>query len=261
MILQEYSQLAQVSGLTATISLCIGFILGGIVLFKAIKTKQKIIFLFFLCIIFTLSPWYPSGGGYLYWLITGDPLPYIAYILIGTVFIPIAIIAWLDIYMTTINPEKKNIILITFGIYSVIFEIYVFYFLFFAPGAPVDTMLGVFDNPGNITDIDYKGFVLIYLSTCIIISVATGIHFAISSIKIKENLELIWKGRFLFIAFMLFGVAAIFDAIVEMEVWLLLIIRFVLMATTFFFYIGFILPKWIKNILNIPSSDSDTLKK
>ena len=36
-----------------------------------------------------------------------------------------------------------------------------------------------------------------------------------------------------------------------MEVWLLVIIRFTLMATTFFFYIGFILPKWVKRILGI----------
>ena len=119
MLEETYSELAQVSGLTSVISLGIGFLLGFIVLTKAIKTKQRIIFLFFLCTIFTLSPWYPSGGGYIYWLITGYPLPYETYIIIGTAFIPIAILSWLDVYMTTIAPEKKRMILLIFAVFSI----------------------------------------------------------------------------------------------------------------------------------------------
>ncbi len=251
MFQQTYSILAQVSGLTAVISLSIGFLLGAIVLVKAIKTKQRLIFMFFLCIIFTLSPWYPSGGGYIYWLMTGAPLPYNTYIVIGLAGIPIAILAWLDVYMSTINPEKKKSVLLIFGIFSIIFEIWVFYHLYFAPGAPVRSMLGVLENPDNITDIDYKSFVLIYLGSSIGIAVVTGIHFSIKSIKLKENDELLWKGKFLLIGFILFGIASVFDAMVPMEVWLLIIIRLILMATTFFFYLGFILPKWIKRVLNI----------
>jgi hypothetical protein len=248
---QTYSQLAQISGLTAVISLSIGFLLGGIVLVKAIKTRQKIIFFFFLSIIFTLSPWYPSGGGYLYWLITGYPLPYDVYIIIGLAGIPIAILAWLYVYMTTINPEKRKIVIIIFSIYSIIFEFWLFYNLYFAPGAPVKPLLGIFDNLENLTDIDYKSFTLLYLASLIVISVATGIHFAIKSFKLKENDELVWKGKFLLIAFILFGVAATFDAMIDMDVFTLIIIRLVLMATTFFFYLGFILPKWARIVLNI----------
>ena len=248
---QYYSPMAQISGFTAFISLMIGFILGGIVLIKAIKTRQRIIFLFFLCIIFTLSPWYPSGLGYIYWLITEEPLPYKIYLVIGLAGVPIAIIAWLDIYMNTINPGKKNLVLILFTIFSVIFEIYLFYYLNFAPGAPVEEVLGVFDNPENITDIDYRSFVLIYLTSLIGIAVITGIHFSIMSMKIEENPEFKYKGRFLFVAFILFGVAGIFDAIVPMDVFLLIIIRLVLMATTFCFYVGFILPKWVNKLLKI----------
>ena len=251
MIEQSYSILAQVSGLTAFISICIGFLLGAIVLVKAIKTKQKIIFFFFLCIIFTLSPWYPSGGGYIYWLLSGSPLPYEWYIIIGLAGIPIAILAWLDVYMTTINPEKKNLVLTIFLIFSLVFEFWIFFNLYLATGAPIRSVLGVFNNPDNLMDIDYKSFTLIYLASCIGIAVATGIHFALKSIKLKRNDELIWKGKFLFVAFILFGVAATFDAMIDLGVVLLVIIRLVLMATTFFFYLGFILPKWAKRALNI----------
>src|SRR4030042_5543397 len=174
---RELSQLAQLSGLTAAISLGIGVLLGAIVLSKALKNNQRILYLFFLCIIFTLSPWYPSCLGYVFWRVTGEAIAYEVYVLIGTVGIPIAILAWLDVYMTTIKPEKKKLVLITYGMISIIFEIYLFYFLFFAPGAPVRSSLGEFNIEGNLEnfiDIDYKGFVLIYLALSIVLSVGTG---------------------------------------------------------------------------------------
>jgi len=253
-----YGELAQISGMTAAISLCIGWLLGGIVLIKALKTKQTMIFMFFLAIIFTLSPWYPSGGGYMFWVFThGQTFSYEFYIIVGTVGIPIAIMAWLYVYMGTINPEKRKAVLIMFGIYSIIFEVYIFYNLYFAPGAPVHSALGVFDDYSNPTDIDYKSFTLLFLTSLIIVAVSTGIHFALSSMKIEENKEIQWKGRFLLAAFICFGFAATFDAMVPMDVWLLIIIRFVLMATTFFFYLGFILPKWARKLLNIRESEQE----
>ena len=252
MLLQQtYGALEQLSGQLSSSALLIGFILGAVVLVKALKTKQRIIFLFFLCVIFTLSPWYPSGFGYIYWLVTDTPLPYTWYVFIGLVGIPIAILAWLDVYMTTIRPEKKKAVLLTYAIYSVIFEIYLMYFLYLAPGAPVRPLIGEFDNPNNITDIDYRAFVLVYLASSIGLAVITGIHFSIMSMKIEEGRALKKKGQFLLIAFILFGISAVFDAVVPMNAALLILIRIMLMATTFFFYVGFILPKWMKKILSI----------
>ncbi len=63
MIIQFVSEVAIVSGITAAISVFIGLFFGLIVLIKSIKTKQFLIFNFFLCIVFTLSPWFPSGLG------------------------------------------------------------------------------------------------------------------------------------------------------------------------------------------------------
>ncbi len=90
-------ELAQLSGFTALLSVCIGFFFGFIVLIKSIKVKDILVFNFFLCIIFTLSPWYPSGLGYIYWLINNSPLDYEIYVLVGIVGIPIAILAWLNV--------------------------------------------------------------------------------------------------------------------------------------------------------------------
>ncbi len=251
MFFQVLSDLAQISGLTALIAVLISFLLGFIVLIKYFKTKQILIFNFFLCIIFTSSPWYPSGLGYLYWIITGEFLSYQIYVLIGTVGIPIAILAWLNVYLSTIKPKKKKLVLILYGIFSIIFELYLFYFLLLAPGAPVDSLLGIIIDPTNPMDIDYKGFVLIFLALSILTACITGFHFAAKSMKKEEPLEVRWKGRFLLIAFLFFGISAIFDALIEMDSLLLIIIRIILALAMFLFYLGFILPKWIKKILSI----------
>ena len=251
MFFQVLSDLAQISGLTALIAVSISFLLGTIVLIKYFKTKQVLIFNFFLCIIFTSSPWYPSGLGYLYWIITGEFLTYQIYVLIGTVGIPIAILAWLNVYLSTINPKKKKLVLILYGIFSIFFEVYLFYFLLLAPGAPVNSLLGIIIDPANPMDIDYKGFVLIFLGLSILVACITGFHFAAKSMKKEELPEIRWKGKFLLIAFLFFGISAIFDALIEMSPLLLIIIRIILALAMFFFYLGFILPKWIKKILSI----------
>ena len=251
MYFQVLSELAKISGLTALISVSITFVLGLIVLIKYIKTRQFIILNFFLCIIFTASPWYPSGFGYLFWIITGEFLTYQFYVLIGTVAVPIAIIAWLNVYLSTLNPNKKKLVLIIYGSLSIFFELYLFYFLILAPGAPVDTLLGVIIDPTNPMDIDYKGFILIFLGVSILTACITGFHFAVKSMKKGELPEIRWKGRFLLMAFLLFGISAIFDSIIEMGPILLIVMRILLAVGNFFFYIGFILPSWSKKLLSI----------
>ena len=69
--------------------------------------------------------------------------------------------------------------------------------------------------------------------------------------KMEEEQEIRWKGRFLLLAFFLFGISAIFDAIIEMGPVLLLIMRILLVIANFFFYLGFVLPRWSKRFLSI----------
>ena len=58
--------LTQLSGIFGFLAVAIAWLYGGIVLYKAIKTKEKVLYYFFLAVIFTISPWYPSGLGYIY---------------------------------------------------------------------------------------------------------------------------------------------------------------------------------------------------
>ncbi len=132
--------------------------------------------------------------------------------------------------------------------------VYLFYFSFFTPGASVEAMLGVIDDPTNPMDIDYKAFLLIYISLLIVAVIITGIHFSIMSMKVREDRSMFWKDRFLFVAFATFGFSAIFDEIVEMEAIILIIVRILLVASIFLLYVRLNLPNWMSKILNIPIS-------
>jgi len=259
MLFQILSDYAKISGFTALIATILGFILGLIVLIKYFKTKQILIFSFFLCIIFTQSPWFPSSFGYLYWIITGEVLIYQVYVLIGTVGVPVAILAWLNVYLSTLNPKRKKPVLIIYGVLSIFFELYIIYFLLLVQGAPIPALLGIINDPTNPMDIDYKGFVLLFLGVSILTGCLTGFHFAVKSMKKDESPEIRWKGKFLFIGFLLFGISATFDAIVEMGPFLLILIRIILALATFFFYLGFILPKWSKKLLKIKEEPLPTI--
>lgn len=239
--------LTQLSGILGFISISISWLYGFIVLFKYIKTKERMLLYFFLAVIFTVSPWYPSGLGYIYWLITNEEIIYPVYVLLGTIGVPIALIAWLQIYMPTLHRKQNRIVsLIIVGL-SIVFYIYVFVFLF-AFADPVDSLIGI---KRSAIDIDYKGFVLGFLAFSLLVSTITGNDFSIVSLKVKDNPVVRWKGRFLIISFNLFAIGAIGDGFIELTPITLIIFRMFLVLANTFYYIGFILPKWMKKILHL----------
>jgi hypothetical protein len=240
--------LTQLSGIFGFLAVAIAWLYGGIVLYKAIKTKEKILYFFFLAVIFTISPWYPSGLGYIYWLITREALTYPIYVLMGTIGAPIALYAWLQIYMPALHPKHKNIAVVISLIISLAFYVYLIYFLFFASGAPVVGLIGIKDSA---IDISYKGFVLIFLALSLIISTVTGNEFAIASIKEKNNPLIVWKGRFLILSFNFFTIGAIGDGFLPLTPATLIIFRVFMMFASTFYYIGFIMPGWMKRILKL----------
>ncbi|MFX1419816.1 MAG: hypothetical protein ACFE9N_12935 [Promethearchaeota archaeon] len=240
--------LYQLSGIFGFLAVAIAWLYGGIVLYKYIKTKQKVLFYFFLAIIFTMSPWYPSGLGFIYWLITKEEIIYPAYVLIGTIGVPIALLSWIQIYMPALHQKYKSIVTWIIICFSIVFYIYEFYFLFFAAGAPVQGLIGIKESA---IDIDFKGFTLVFLAFSLLVSTITGNDFAIASLKERENPVLKWKGRFLLISFNLFAIGGIGDGFLPLTPATLILFRTLMMLASTFYYIGFILPGWVKRILKI----------
>ncbi len=131
---------------------------------------------------------------------------------------------------------------------SIAFYIYLFYFLFFASGAPVDVLIGVKESA---IDIDYRGLALGFLAFSLLVSTITGNDFAIASLKEKNNPEIQWKGRFLIISFNLFAIGGIGDGFLPLTPATLIIFRTLMMLSSIFYYVGFILPKWMKKLLSL----------
>ena len=236
------------SGILGFLAVAIAWLYGLIVLYKALKTRERALFYFFFAIILTMSPWYPSGLGYIYWLITGEAFVYPLYVLIGTIGIPIALYSWLQIYLPALHQKQKDVVILITLCISLAFYIYVFYFLFFASGAPIDDVIGIKRNP---IDIDYKGFVLVFLAFSLMVSTITGNDFSIASLKIKDNPILVWKGRFLILSFNLFAIGAIGDGFITLTPTTLIVFRTFMLLSSTFYYIGFIMPKWMKRILKL----------
>ena len=240
--------LTQLSGIFSLLAMIIAWLYGGISLHKYIKTKEKILFYFFLAVIFTVSPWYNSGLGYVYWLFTGKEIVYPLYVLIGTVGIPIALISWLQIYMPALHEKQKVVVIwITIGI-SIAFYIFLFYFLFCETGVPVETIIGTKESA---IDIDYKGIAMGFLAFSLLLSTITGNDFAIASMKIKDKPVIVWKGRFLFLSFNLFAIGGIGDGFLPLTPFTLVIFRTILMISQTCYYIGFIMPSWMKRIIKL----------
>ena len=247
MLFETLDDFTRLSGFLGLIALFIAWFYGAIVLYKAIKEKQKILYYFFFAVIFTMSPWYPSGLGYLYWLFTNKVFDYPFYVLLGTIGVPFALYAWLQIYLPALHPNKKKIFTAGIIIFSIVFYIYLLFFLFIAPGAPVKDIIGI---KRNAIDIDYTGFVLVFLAFSLLVSTITGNEFSIASLKVKDP-TIRWKGRFLILSFNLFAIGAIGDGFIPLTPTTLIIFRSFMLLSSTFYYIGFIMPKWMKKILSL----------
>jgi hypothetical protein len=243
----ELDALSQLSGILGTITVAIAIFYGILVLIKAIQLKYKDLYYFFFAIIFTISPWFPSGFGYLYWLITKAAIPYPAYVLLGTLGVPIALFAWLQIYIPAVHPRLKYHLLIISAILSGVYYIYVIALLFLVPGAPIMNLIGIKES---VIDIEYKGYALIFLAFSLLISTVTGNEFAIKSIKSEDKL-IKWKGRFLVLSFNFFAIGAIGDGFLPLSPVTLIVFRVFMVLASTFYYLGFILPNWLKKLLKI----------
>lgn len=258
MLFVELDQTTVIMGGLSLIIFPIWLLMSGDVLYKAIKSKNKALFVFFLVLLTAPSPWIPVNFGYLYWSLTGNLLSYRAYILLGTVGVPISMMCWIYIYLSRIRPKYINLVLIPYGILSMFYYIYLFYFLYFVPGAPVESMIGIETRPLDIT---YRGLILVYMIIALMTGIVTGIHFSIVEMKNKEYPIDKWKGRFLLISFMFFGIGATADSAFELTLIALVIFRVFLAFSVVFFYIGFIMPEWIRNIFVEPVEDIDELEE
>jgi len=249
MLFVELSTEMQISGALAFIHNLITILLSILVLSKAIKTKKFLLYIFSLFMLFSAAGYYQIGLNYIYWVFTQNTFIYQAKVFIGTAGIGIATISWLYIYFTLLFKKKKvTFLLIIYGIFVVMFYIYLIYYLFIAPSAPILEMIGSDIFPYEVS---YTGVVLIAFLGSLIITTITTYHLGIYLMKRGENREFQWKGRFLVIGMTIIMVSVNIDMVVADIILIIIIIRILGIIGIFFIYLGFILPNWMRKILGV----------
>ncbi|MEJ2279760.1 MAG: hypothetical protein P8Y70_18755 [Candidatus Lokiarchaeota archaeon] len=228
-----------INGITLLTLCSISITLGIKIVSRYFELKNRIYLFVGFTWIFLTSPWYPGAISFIYALFTKNALPESIYFIIGNIFIPIALFLWITAFTDLIYENHQKLIQTIFLIFGVIFYIVFFVLLIYAPNQ-IGTTIG-------ITDVKYTGFIVVYSLIVLVIELGTGILFGKQSFK-SDNPEVKLKGKFLILAFVIFVIGVGFDALTSINFITLPIMRTLEILSAFLFYLGFILPKRIKNI-------------
>jgi hypothetical protein len=189
------------------------------------------------------TPYFPEFMQFLF-LMTGEShIPegiYFLYFLLNIADLPLFLILWLAgiTNMLNINKKKRKSLLVIVIILSILIEILLFYFYF-----SQRSIIGV------IVDNAYRWaiFPTILLYSILVVILITGLMFAREALKAEGEIKL--KGQLLLIAFLIFVIGAILDTVTTIEfITVLIIARLLITSGSIFFYMGYLLPDWVKNI-------------
>ena len=246
----EFVDLLQ--GSFSLIFVLLSLFLGFSILFKYFKYKSRLYILVGLSWIGVANPWFPDSISFLMNLIFQESLAIELYFIIGNVFIPLALLAWLIAYTDMNNKSKQKLIVILTVVFGIIFES-VFFMLLLTD----INQIGII-NPLRPFTVEFGLFITIYLLLVILLMAGTGLKFAQKSLR-SENPDVRLKGKLLRAAFITFTIASILDSLLGMIfvdptdpllAIMVVITRVLLILSAIAFYGGFILPKWMKTIFS-----------
>ena len=168
-------------GSFSLIFVCISLVIGFIILSKYREHKSRLYILVGLSWIGIANPYFPDSISFVMNMLFHQSLPVDLYLIIGNVFIPIALLCWLIAYTDMINKKRQTLVVSLTLIFSILFEI-AFFFLFFTD----ITQIGVI-VPSRPFTVEFGLFLTIYLLLVILILLITGIKFSQKSIRSKEK--------------------------------------------------------------------------
>ncbi|MFO8020066.1 MAG: hypothetical protein R6U96_15685 [Promethearchaeia archaeon] len=229
-----------VSGTFSIIFVLISSYVGVRIAKRYFDTNQKEFLFVGIAWIGIVSPWWPSSVSFLSALITGKGISDGLYFIIGNAFIIFFMNCWLAAFTELIYKKLQKVIMIGFSIWNVIFEIFLFYYIFTGQTSMIGTLNGVLD-------VRYEGLTMIFLITIIVILFSTGIFFGRESLK-SEHKEIKLKGKLLIWAIFLWSVGAALDSVIPLNLITLPITRIILITSSILFLGGWILPDWMKKI-------------
>ena len=236
----ELTPLETLQGILTLIFVVISLILGLSIISKYINQRNKLFILVGTTWICLVSPYWPDAISIVTILLFNFQLDESLYFFLAMAFIPVVHITWIWALKDLIFKKKGKYLLAFFSAEAIIYE-FLFLYLLFTDISSIGTRVAPFD-------VDWSNFVIIYLIFSIIAFTITGLLFAHESLR-SEIKEIRLKGFFLLTAFISFAIGTFFEAIAVMNPAVLVIIRLIVLFAAFEFYIGFTMPKIIKDLI------------
>jgi hypothetical protein len=234
--------LDMVHGIFTIVFVIISIITGLIIVIKYFQLKKSQFLLFGLFWMGLTTPWWPTVIIFVLALATGTSISIQAFIVVGIAFLPITITLGLIAFLKVLPMKKKSkrVILIINLIINAAYEVYFFTFLFInismiAEASETSPFMLNWSIPSQI-----------YFIVSLLFFLYVGISFSVASIRAEDKIISL-KGKFLLIAFLSFTIGTVLDFAIPTTI-VFVIARLVLLTSTIEFYIGLMLPKWIKEI-------------
>ena len=231
--------LETLNGTFSLIFVLISLLVGLFIASKYFQLKNRTLLLVGITWIGLTTPWLPSTVSFIVYLITTTSLSPAIYFTIGNIASPLILVIWILAFTDLKYTDKQKLLVIIYIIIGIAYEVYLVYFLFADPNV-IGELTGIFD-------VTYKGVVLIFALFIVINMLVTGILFGRESLKSKDSIVQL-KGKFLIVAFISWCIGAIMDAALPLNIVTLTIARIILISSAIEFYIGFILPRFVKDL-------------
>ncbi len=187
------------------------------------------------------SPYWSDAIQFITTMIFGVQIPTNLYYFLANAFIAPMYVTWIIALTRILFTKQKKILRAIFFPIALTFEI-IFLVAFFIDANLIGDQKSAFV-------VEWALWIQIYLLISIVVLLITGFILARASLKAGGD-ELRMKGIFLLTAFISFTIATVIDVIgaeSPSEITILLA-RIFLIVSSLCFYIGFILPKFVRNL-------------
>jgi len=238
--LEGLTQFEIIQGFVGIINIAITIFVGLKILSKYFTHKKVELFTVGLMMIFVTSAWWGATSAFLLYVLFDYEISDVAYIFISYGLVIITSIFWLYSFGYLVYPKSKWKIAGTWLAICIVYTIFFMYFLFTSPSL-LAVRVTRFDSE---TKTIVSGFVLLSLLTSLI---TQYIFFRKSSAS--EDKRIKWKGRFIFIGFLLFLVGGILDSVIQLNPISLVLTRILLAVSAIISYIGWTMPDRVANWL------------
>ncbi|TFG28253.1 MAG: hypothetical protein EU532_05670 [Promethearchaeota archaeon] len=214
--------------------------LAIVMIYKFYKYRVKELLLIGITLLTTaIFHYYVFIISYILILYTGEPIN-VFYVYITFPIASLWIVVWIIAYSYLTHPSRTKLFSAFIICYLSIFETYYIYILLTRPSNLGELMRGHYMN--------WAPFISLYLLITMILLVITGIDFSIKAM-LSDSQELQLKGKVILLAIIVTFFAVLFESIIQLQGLLFIIPRTLHIFSGILLYIGFVLPKGIKNRL------------